>query len=158
VSAVALKGTPAVSPPGTTYMSNATARKDLLRSVNSGRSAIDLVGFLLWIVAATIVGSVIYLSALERVHDFAVFKATGTSSMTILADLIFQAVIIALLAAGIGAFVATLIGPRFPIPVVIPMSAFLLLPLLAIAVGLVASLAGMRRAVTVDPAVAFTAA
>ncbi len=158
VSAVAVKGTPTNVPAGTTFMSNSVARKDLLRSVKNARSGIDLVGLLLWVVAATIIGSVIYLSALERVHDFAVFKATGTSSATILVDLIIQAVILALLAAAIGAGLAVLIGPRFPIPVVIPMSAFVLLPLLAIAVGLVASLAGLRRAITVDPAVAFTTA
>ena len=39
--------------------------------------------------------------------------------------------------------------------VVVPMSAYLLLPVIAIAIGLLASVAGLRRAVTVDPALAF---
>ena len=35
---------------------------------------------LLWIVAACIVGSIVYVSAIERTRDFAVFKATGASN------------------------------------------------------------------------------
>ena len=158
ISAVAVKGTPRAVPPGTRFMNNADARRDLLRAVSNARSGIDLIGLLLWLVAATIIGSVIYLSALERVHDFAVFRATGTSSATVLADLVVQALFLSLIAAGVGMFGAEVLAPRFPIPVVIPLRALLLLPVLAVAVGLLASLAGMRRAVTVDPAVAFTAA
>ena len=127
-------------------MNNADARRDLLRATSNARSGIELIGLLLWLVAATIIGSVIYLSALERVHDFAVFKATGTSSATILADLVVQALFLSLIAAGIGVFVAEVLAPRFPVPVVIPASALLLLLALAMAVGLLASLAGLRRA------------
>jgi putative ABC transport system permease protein len=47
------------------------------------------------------------------------------------------------------------LGPLFPIPVVVPTSAFVLLPVIAVVIGLLASVAGMRRAVTVDPALAF---
>ena len=39
--------------------------------------------------------------------------------------------------------------------VVVPMRAYVALPLVAIAVGLLASLAGLLRAVAVDPALAF---
>jgi putative ABC transport system permease protein len=87
-----------------------------------------------------------------------VFKAIGTSNATILADLVVQAVLLSLVAAGFGVLVATLIAPRFPVPVVIPVNSLVLLPTLAVAVGLLASLAGLRRAIAVDPAIAFTAA
>jgi putative ABC transport system permease protein len=158
ISAVAVRGTPRTVPPGTRFMSNADARPDLLRAVANARSGIELVGLLLWIVAATIIGSVIYLSALERMHDFAVFKATGTSSTTILADLVVQSLLLSLAAATIGVLLATPLGPLFPVPVVIPLSSLVMLPALAVGVGLVASLAGLRRAITVDPAIAFAAA
>jgi putative ABC transport system permease protein len=39
--------------------------------------------------------------------------------------------------------------------VVVPASAYITLPLVAIVVGLLASVAGLRRAVAVDPALAF---
>ena len=110
---------------------------------------------LLWIVAVLIVGSLVYLSALERLRDFAVFKAIGVPTRSILAGLALQAVVVALLAAVLGVILAQLLAPLFPMTVVIPASAYLALPLVAILVGLLASLAGLRRAVTVDPALAF---
>jgi putative ABC transport system permease protein len=158
ISAIAITGTPRALPPGTRYINNAIAREDLLRAVKNARAGIDFVSLLLWIVAGIIIGSVTYLSALERMRDFAVFKATGTSSVVILGDLAIQAVLVAVASATVGAVVAELLGPNFPIPVIIPMSALLILPLLASAVGLLASIAGLRRAVTVDPALAFSSA
>jgi len=156
ISAIAVTGTPRTLPAGTRFIRNSEARNDLLRPVGNAREGIDLVGRLLWFVAATIIGSVIYLSALERVHDFAIFKATGTSSRSVLADLVVQAVILSLVSAAVGIVGAELIGPHFPVQVVIPGSALLLLPVLAVTVGLLASLLGLRRAVAVDPAVAFS--
>ena len=75
---------------------------------------------LLWIVAVLIVGSVVYLSALDRLRDFAVFKAIGVPTRSILAGLTVQAVIVALLAAAVGAGVAQLLAPLFPMTIVIP--------------------------------------
>ena len=47
----------------------------------------SLMAGLLWVVAAMIVGSMIYMSALERTRDFAVFKAVGVPTRSILAGL-----------------------------------------------------------------------
>jgi putative ABC transport system permease protein len=158
VSTIAVKGSPRAAPDGLELIDNAQAKQDLLRPVARAKSAISLVAFLLWIVAAAIIGSVIYVSTLERVRDFAVFKATGTSNASILGDLVVQAVLLSIAAAAVGALVATLIAPRFPLPVVIPAVAYVILPLIAAAVGLAASVSGMRRAVRVDPALAFNSA
>jgi putative ABC transport system permease protein len=102
-----------------------------------------------------IVGSVVYLSALERMRDFAVFKAIGVPTRSVLAGLALQAVIVALLAAVVGVIFAQLLAPLFPMTVVVPMHAYLVLPAIAVTVGLLASLAGLRRAAGVDPALAF---
>ena len=45
--------------------------------------------------------------------------------------------------------------PVVPLLIVVPTSAYISLPLVAAVVGLLASLAGFRRAVSVDPALAF---
>jgi putative ABC transport system permease protein len=97
----------------------------------------------------------IYVSALERTRDFAVFKAVGVPTRSILGGLATQAVIVALLAALLGAGLSVLLGPLFPMRVDIPRLAFISLPVLAVGIGLLASVAGLRRAVTVDPALAF---
>ena len=57
----------------------------------------------------------------------------------------------AVLAVGI----AQLLGPMFPFAVEIPPLAFPRLLVLAMLVGLAASVAGLRRAVSVQPALAF---
>ena len=70
--------------------------------------------FLLWIVAAVIIGSVVYLSALERQRDFAVLKAIGMSNRTLLASLALQAVLVALGAVALAAIIADLPRARVP--------------------------------------------
>jgi len=126
-----------------------------MRPLKVAVGAITIVAFLLWIVAVLIVGSLVYLSALERLRDFAVFKAIGVPTRQILVGLALQAVVVALLAAVVGVILAQLLAPLFPMLVVVPTSAYLVLPVIAIAIGLLASIAGLRRAVAVDPALAF---
>jgi putative ABC transport system permease protein len=155
-SAIAVSGhVPAQLPPGLASLSNQAARSDLLRALAQAESSITLLAVLLWVVAALIVGSVIYVSVLERQRDFAVFKATGVSSSSILGGLAVQAIVLSIAAAVIGSGIAALLGPNFPMPVSITLSSYLLLPAIAVGVGLLASLSGLRKAVSVDPALAF---
>ena len=158
VSAVAIEGAPRHDVEGTKVLTDREVRDDLLRPVRKALGAIDMVAVLLWAVAASIIGSVVYLSTLERIRDFAVYKAMGTHSATILGDLVVQAVVLAAAAAAVGALVGTAMVPLFPLSVEIPDTAYLLLPVMALVVGAVASLAGLRRALRVDPALAFSSA
>lgn len=149
------RGVPRRLPAGYQAVSNAAASSDLLRPVTNGIKTIDQVRLLLWIVAALILGAVTYVSALERTRDFAVLKAIGSSNLILFGSIVLQAILIALLGAALAAVVAPFLGPLFPMPVSIPTSSFFLLPLLAVGAGLLASVAGVRRAATVDPALAF---
>lgn len=155
ITSIGIVGTPRQLPDGYQAVDRAVGVNDLLRPMKVAGGAITMVAVLLWIVAVLIVGSLVYLSALERLRDFAVFKAIGVPTRSILAGLALQAVVIALLAAALGAILAQVLAPLFPMAVVVPMRAYLLLPAIAIAIGLLASLAGLRRAVAVDPALAF---
>lgn len=130
-------------------------KADILRPLANARSTIDLVRALLWVVAACIVGSVVYITALERSRDFAVFKAAGVSSAGILGGIVVQALVLAVGAGLLGAVASLVIAPTFPVPVSVPLSAFLWLAVLAVAVGGAASLAGLRRVVRTEPAAAF---
>lgn len=154
-TSVAIRGHATDAPGGIKVATVSETTTDLLQSLGSGQQTIDFLAILLWIIAACIVGSVIYLSALERVRDFAVFKATGTSTAALAGGLALQAVIVSLVAAVFGAVFALLLAPSFPMPAEIPVRAFVILPVVAIIVGGLASLAGLRRAVTVSPALAF---
>lgn len=155
VSAVAFEGTPEGSLAGVRLLGPDAARDDLLRPMGDAADAITFLSVLLWLVAAIIVGSVIYLSAIERTRDFAVFKATGSSSAAIAGGLIAQALVLTLAAAALAAVLAAVLAPAFPIRVVISPFIYLALPLMAVVIGIVASLAGVRRVARVDPALAF---
>lgn len=146
---------PGPAPAGLTRFSPAGASADLERPMKSATSSIAMINVLLWLVAACIIGSVVFLSALERTRDFAIFKATGVKAWQMGAGLAMQAVILAVLAALLSIGIALLLAPIFPIPVTIPTGASATLLALAVVIGVVASLAGLRRTVTVDPAAAF---
>ena len=158
ISAIGLRGTPAQIPAGYRVVDRRVAVDDMIRPLHMARLAMSYLAILLWAVAASIVGSLIYLSALERTRDFAVFKAVGVATHSVLAGLMLQAVIVALVAAMLGGLLAVLIGPLFPMLVVVTPSAFLSLMATAVAIGLLASVAGVRRAVAIDPVLAFGAA
>jgi putative ABC transport system permease protein len=154
-TAVAIRGHASETPEGLKVASVSETTTDLLQSLGSGQQTIDFLAILLWIIAACIVGSVIYLSALERVRDFAVLKAVGGSSRSLAVSLAVQAVLASLLAALLGAGLAQVLAPAFPMPVVIERGVYLALPLIAVVVGVLASLPALRRAIRVDPALAF---
>jgi putative ABC transport system permease protein len=97
-------------------------------------------------VAAGIIGSIVYLSALERRREFAVLKATGAANRSLLVGLALQAVLLSASAAVLAAGLARLLAPGFPFTVEIPPMAFPRLLGVAVLVGL-AGAAGLRRAV-----------
>ncbi|HXO81635.1 MAG TPA: ABC transporter permease, partial [Mycobacterium sp.] len=142
-------------PDGYRVVDNSVAVDDLMRPTRIAVEAITIVAILLWIVAALIVGGVVYLSALERMRDFAVFKAIGVSTRSVLAGLVLQAIVVAIVAAAFGAGLARLLAPLFPMNVIEPASAYPLLAVIAVGVGLLASATAVQRAAAVDPAIAF---
>ena len=155
VSSIGLRGTPAQAPAGFRIIGKEDAIQDFVRPLQVAYAAFKFMSVLLWIVAALIVGSIIYLSALERMRDFAVFKAVGVATRSVLGGLVLQALIVAIFAAMMGGALSLVLGPLFPMRVVLTPAAFLLLGAVALVVGLLASVAGLRRAVAVDPAIAF---
>ena len=128
---------------------------NLGKPLGAAQGAISFLAILLWVVAACVLASVMYVSTMERARDFAVFKATGVSNGALFAGLALQAVIISVVAALIGLAIGVVLAPRFPIEVSLTRSALVALPLVAVVVGLLASLAGMRRVASIDPVAAF---
>ncbi len=155
-SAFAVKGSITTPlPAGLTVMANKAGVDDLLRALKQARSSIYLTAVLAWVIAALIIGSVVYLSVIERLKDFAVFKAIGVSTTSLLVGLVLQAVILSLIAALVGLAIGTLLGPHLGLPVSISWETYVLLPVVAVVFSVLASLFGLRRALSVDPASAF---
>jgi putative ABC transport system permease protein len=158
ITAVVMEGRPFHAPAGLKIMSEEQVKGDLLRPLGTADRSINTTRILLWIVAAVIVGAVMYMSALERVRDFAVLKAVGGKTRVLVTSLAFEAMVACLAAAGLAVAMAQLLAPTIPLPITITTDAYLALPVVAVVVGVVASLFGVRRAVRTDPALAFSGA
>jgi putative ABC transport system permease protein len=158
ISAVLVEGDASALPPGAKAMTDGQVTANLKEPLEGAISSIDLVRVLLWIVAAIVVGAVVYLSALERQRDFAVLKAVGAPDRALLGSLALQAVLVSLVAVGLGAVIQMFLAPRFPLVVIVPARAFWQLPLFAVVMALAAGVVGMRKVLRADPSQAFAGA
>ena len=154
-TAIAVRGVIKIPPPDTNTLDNAAVRKDLNRPQKSGTQTVAIFNTLLWLMAAGIVATMVYLTALERSRDIAVLKAMGTSNRTLFGGMAVQGLALALAACVVGALVSIALSPVMPFAVETPGTAYLEVLVIGIVVGLVAALIGLRRAVHIDPALAF---
>lgn len=158
ITAVVTEGTPTGPVGDLTVLSSAAVEADTAHAMADAISSIDNSRTLMWIVAAIIVAALMYVSSLERLRDFAVLKSLGSSSRLLFFGVALQAVIVSLLAAAFALAASGLMRPMFALPIAVPSSAFVVLPVVAIAVGILSSLVALRRATAVDPSSAFAAA
>ena len=154
-TAIAVRGELGQAPPGTQVLDVAAVRRDLNRPQKSGTQTVVIFNTLLWLMAAGIVATMVYLTALERARDIAVLKAMGTPNRTLFSGMAVQGLALALAACVVGAAVSRALAPTMPFAVETPGSAYLEVLGVGIVVGLVAALVGLRRAVHIDPALAF---
>jgi putative ABC transport system permease protein len=155
VTAVVTQGIPTTVPPGLEVLTNQAVEQSDLAHLSGAISSINNSKIMMWLVAAIIVAALLYVSALQRVRDFAVLKALGASSRALFGSLALQAVVVTLLAAALAMVACNFMGGLFHQPVVVPGTAFATLPAIAVAVGLIASLVALRRVTGADPAAAF---
>jgi putative ABC transport system permease protein len=155
IGAVLVKGTPASLPTGYTIKSNSEVSAASLAQMATYVSTINNVRYLMWVIAAIIVAALVYVSALERTGDFAVLKAVGATTAVLFAGLIVQSVLVSLAAAIVGGVLSNFLISIIAQPVYIPDSAYVVLPVSALVLGVIASLVALRRAASVDPSSAF---
>jgi putative ABC transport system permease protein len=110
---------------------------------------------IMMVAALGVVSLIIYLSSLERVRDVAVLKATGASSTFVAVGLAVQGVLVTAAATAVAVVVARFLEPLFPLRLELTGRVHLELIVLALLSGLLASAVGIRRVLTVDPAIAF---
>ena len=152
--AIAVEGKTS-TPSGMKLLTNDEVISDLDRPVEGGVQSIVVMAVLMWVIAAGIIGLIVYLSAIERIRDFAVFKATGAPNRLIVGGLMLQAVLVAVTAGVLAIGVSKLVGLGLPFPSKLGAAGILQLIVISILVGVLASIAGVRRALSTDPAVAF---
>ena len=153
--AVAVRGHVTTPPSGTQVLTLDAVRRDLNRPQKSGNQTVAIFNTLLWLMAAGIVATMVYLTALERARDIAVFKAMGASNRRLFADMAVQGLALALTACVVGTLVSIGLAKVMPFGVETPARGYAELVVVAVVVGLLAALVGVRRAVHIDPALAF---
>ena len=150
-STIVVRGQPAHVAPELDVLTTAQVKDDLDRPLAQTSQTLDIINALLWIMAAGTIAAMVYLTALERTRDFAVLKATGASRWSMLGGLAIEATALSIFAAIVGSIMAAAISPSFPFPVETPLWAYTQLSVVALVVGLVASLAGLRRIAAYRP-------
>ena len=95
-TAVLVDGEPTSVPDGYAVLSNEAVAEDAMRPLEKSVSSVNIIRVLLWFVAAMIIGTMVYLSALERRRDVAVLKAIGGSTTRLGASIALQGALIAL--------------------------------------------------------------
>jgi putative ABC transport system permease protein len=154
-TAILVEGDPADVPDGFEVLSNDAVAEDAMRPLEKSVSSVNMIRILLWFVAAMIIGTMTYLSSLERRRDVAVLKAVGGSTTRLGASIALQGAVTALVAAGLAAVLQGVLAPVFPLEVAVPGRALVEVPVIAVLVALLAGSVGLRKAVRVDPALAF---
>lgn len=155
INAVLVGGVPAHLPAGLVAYSNTRVELSSLDQMSGAVSSVDSARSFMWIIATIIVAALVYVSALQRIRDFAVLRALGASASSLFLSLAGQAVAISVAAALVALVIAHFMTGIFALRVDIPTRSFATLPLSAVFVGLVAALAALRRSVSVDPSTAF---
>ena len=93
LTAVVSEGVPASAPSNLRLLTPAQVTANMTKPLAKAAQVVGLIEIFLWLIAASIIGSVIYVSALEKTRDFAVLKATGASDGQLMTTLALQAVV-----------------------------------------------------------------
>ena len=155
VTAVIVDGDLAQVPAGLELHDRASAFDDIISRAADPKRSIDSFRITLWVLAVVIVGAVLYLAAIERVRDFAIFKATGASNIDLVLGLALQAVMLGAIAGVISIGLAHLMKPIYPALLSLPFSVAWPVVPVAIVIAVLSSFVGIRRAIDVDPSQAF---
>lgn len=155
VTAVLVRGVPGNVPRGLAISTPAQVAAATGAQMHNAIQSIRSSEWLMWTIAVIIVAALLYVVALERRRDFAVLKALGCSSSKLFQGLVAESVVVTLLASLAGMLLSILITPLMEEVVAIPVYAYVSLPLIAIVIGAIASLAALRRVTNADPAAAF---
>lgn len=156
-TAIAIDGDGALPtlPDGVVAVDRSVAFDDVLSRTAAAKRSIDSFTVTLWVLAVVIVGAVLYLAAIDRVRDFAIFKATGASNIDLMLGLALQAVFVGVLAGVLSIGLAHVMKPIYPGLLHLPLRvAWPVIPV-AVVIAVISSWFGVRRAVTVDPSQAF---
>lgn len=158
VSAVLLDGPPDTVPDGLHVLTSSDVAEAAKGPIERPILTLHILQVLLAVVAALIIGAVVYLASVERSRDVAVLRAIGVNASMLAIGVATQALLMALVAALAAIALQTALAPVFPLQVHLTARDFVALPVVAIVIAMLASYASIRRTLRVDPVEAFAGA
>ena len=158
VSAVLVDGRPTSVPSGLHARTRAQIIEQAKGPVERPILTLHLVRVLLAVVAAMIIGAVVYLASIERTRDIAVLRAVGTPGSLLALGVASQALVVAAVAASLAVVLELVLAPVFPLTVHLGLADLLAMPIIAAVVAMLSSYAAIRRTLRIDPSEAFAGA
>lgn len=120
--------------------------------VQRARMQIGLFTVILTLTAAVIIMMVIYNLTLEKTHDLAVLKLMGAPKLRLLGLILQQAWMLGAIGYGVAYVMSSVAFPLFPRRVVLTDTIMTIAPIATFAIVTLASLAGLRHVMNIDPA------
>jgi putative ABC transport system permease protein len=110
--------------------------------------------FILLVVSTVIIALIIYTMTLEKARDIATLKIIGASNVQIGSLILQESLALGLLGYGFGAVLINLVYEYFPRRVaILAFDQYVLLGIVLV-ICVMASMVGIRRALSIDPATA----
>ncbi len=133
------------------YTSDGQRELLLKGTVEKVRRQIGLFRMLLTIIAAIIMGLILYTMTLDKIHSIALLKLIGAPNYVILGLILQQALILGALGLIVAYGVGSKVFPLFPRRVILAQSDLIQLALIVLGISVAASFLGIWKALKVSP-------
>jgi putative ABC transport system permease protein len=120
--------------------------------IEKARMQLGLFRVILLIISGVIISLIIYTSTLDKIRVIATLKLIGAQNRVIIGMILQQSLLMGLLAYGIGYLVILLTYEKFPRRIVLESFDLQILFLIVMAICMIASFVGIRKALKVEPA------
>jgi putative ABC transport system permease protein len=120
--------------------------------IEKARMQLGLFRVILLIISGVIISLIIYTSTLDKVRVIATLKLIGAQNRVIIGMILQQSLLMGILAYAIGYFVILLTYEKFPRRIVLEAFDLQMLFVIVMAICMISSFVGIRKALKVEPA------
>ncbi len=120
--------------------------------IEKARMQLGLFRIILLVISAVIISLIIYTSTLDKIKVIATLKLIGSQNRVIVGMILQQSLLMGVIAYGIGYVLIMLTYERFPRRIVLEPFDLQMLFVIVVAICMVASFVGIRKALKVEPA------
>ncbi|HIJ88128.1 MAG TPA: ABC transporter permease [Desulfuromonadales bacterium] len=120
--------------------------------IEKARMQLGLFRIILLVISAVIISLIIYTSTLDKIKVIATLKLIGAQNRVIVAMILQQSLLMGIIAYGIGYLLILLTYEKFPRRIVLEPFDLQMLFVIVVAICMISSFVGIRKALTVEPA------